>query len=176
MTRTFAALAFVIALGVGACGQDKAGEPASGEQAAGQEGGNVLLGSTQNMPDWLLVARQRDNNCPPGERCPPGEIHFNQRTISRQADGMADIWIQVRHPSPQLFGYEDETTRTTIEYRVERLHYRFNCNNGQFVVVERHIMGPQETVQARDEPIQIFRAPVEGSVTGVIQPIACRGH
>jgi hypothetical protein len=30
-------------------------------------------------------------------------------------------------------------------------------------------------VIARDEPRQIYRAPVRGSVTGIIQPIACRG-
>ena len=70
---------------------------------------------------------------------------------------------------------ESETTETTVRFTLERLHYRFNCNSGEFVVVERLIMGDNETVVARDEPRQIYRAPVRGSVTAIIQPIACRG-
>ena len=59
---------------------------------------------------------------------------------------------------------------------MERLHYRFNCQTEEFIVVERQIMGPGEDVVARDEPRAIFRAPVQGSVTGIIMPIACRGN
>jgi hypothetical protein len=132
-----------------------------------------MLGSTQNLPDWLLVARQRD--CDSGESCPRGEVLFNQRTITRNADGTADIWIMVRHGAPQLYSLEDERTQTAIHYTVERLHYRFNCANNQFIVVERQIIGANDTVVARDNPRPIYRAPVQGSATGIIQPIACRG-
>ncbi len=151
------------------CGE--AGEAPS--PGAGAQTGNIVLATTRNMPDWLLVARQR--SCAPDENCPRGEVHFNQRTITRNADGTADIWIQVRHGSGQLFRVDTETTETTIRYELERLHYRFQCDSGEFIVVERQFMGANETVVARDEPRQIYRRPVRGSVTGVIFPIACRG-
>ena len=102
-------------------------------------------------------------------------MHFNQRTITRSADGTADIWVQVRHATPQLYQMEDATTQTTIRYEMQRLHYRFNCQTSQFYVVERQIMGAGETVVARDQPPQIYRAPVQGSVTAIVMPIACRG-
>lgn len=153
-----------------ACGQPAA---PNGEQPSATAQGPVVLASTRNMPDWLLVARQRD--CAPGGDCPRGEVHFNQRTISRNPDGTADIWVQVRHGRTQLFNTETETTETTIRFDVERLHYRFNCTTNQFIVVERQIMGANETVVARDEPRPIYRDPVRGSATGVLLPIACRG-
>lgn len=170
MRQLIAALTCLFTLA--ACGQQapaKSGEaPATGETA-----GSVVLGSTRNLPDWLLVARQRD--CDPGENCGRGEVMFNQRTITRNADGTADIWIQVHHASPQLYSLEDEHTETTIHFELERLQYRFNCSNAQFIVVERQIMGAGETVVARDHPRPIYRAPAAGSVTGIIEPIACRG-
>lgn len=153
------------------------GQPAAPDTPA-EDPGAVVLGSARTLPDWLLVARQRDcpRNAAPAERCPLGEVHFNQRTITRTPDGTADIWIQVRHGRPQLFEYETETTETAVSFEVERLHYRFNCQTEEFIVVERQIMGPGDTVVARDEPRAIYRAPVQGSVTGVIMPIACRGN
>jgi hypothetical protein len=163
------ALAAALLLALAACGQADA--PKQG-QAPVREG-PVVLATTQNMPDWLLVARQRD--CAPGEDCPRGEVHFNQRTITRAADGTADIWVQVRHGQTQLYQLEDATTQTTIRYDVQRVHYRFNCETEQFFVVERQIMGAGETVVARDHPQQIYRTPVRGSVTAILLPIACRG-
>jgi hypothetical protein len=167
--RSLAAACLVFALA--ACGQ-----PAEKAEGPPAETDSVILGSTQNLPDWLFVARQRTcvPDAPSDEPCPLGEVHFNQRTITR-ADGVADIWIQVRHGAPQLFQMESATTETTVRYEVERLHYRFNCATGEFVVVERQIMGANEAIVARDEPRQIYRAPVGGSITGVIMPIACRG-
>lgn len=164
--------AFICMFTLAACGQaeqGKAGAPA-GETDA------VILGTTRNMPDWLLVARQRD--CPRDSptRCPRGEVHFNQRTISRNtAEGTADIWVQVRHGLTQVHSFETATETTTIRYDVQRVHYRFNCTTSQFYVVERQIMGAGETVVARDTPRPIYRAPVRGSVTAIVMPIACRG-
>lgn len=155
-----------------ACGQSATPVTSSAAAAPG-EPGSVMLGSTQNLPDWLLVARQRD--CDVGENCQRGEVLFNQRTITRNADGTADIWIMVRHGSPQLYSLEDAHTQTTIHFDTERLHYRFNCENSQFIVVERQIMGANETVVARDNPRPIYRAPLPGSATGILEPIACRG-
>jgi hypothetical protein len=172
--------AALTAFALSACGQ-----PQSGAPAAPAEPGSVTIGSAQNLPDWLLVARQRDcraeNPVEDRERC-VGEIHFNQRTITRDtAAGTADIWVQARHAQPQLYAMESATTETTIRYTVERVHYRFTCpavDSGQvpqFVVVERQIMGQNDAVIARDEPRQIYREPVRGSVTAIVQPIACRG-
>jgi hypothetical protein len=176
LMRKIAALLCIFTLA--ACGQPAA--PSGGETpATAAQGGadEVMLGSTQNLPDWLLVARQRDCR---GEGAADqdclGQVHFNQRTITRSADGSAaDIWVQVTHGQEQLYQYETETTRTTIRYTQQRLHYRFNCNEQQFTLVERQIMGSNEVVVARDEPRQIYRAPVQGSVTHIVMPIACRG-
>lgn len=167
------------ALTLSACGQ-----PQQDGAPAAPSDGQVSLGSAQSLPDWLLVARQRDcrGETPAEDRECIGEVHFNQRTITRDtAAGTADIWIQVRHAQPQLFEMESATTETTIRFTNERLHYRFTCPPAdgeavpQFIVVERQIMGEGEVVVARDAPTQIYRAPIRGSVTGIIQPIACRG-
>ncbi len=162
-------------LALAACGDQIS--PGNGPRQAETDAGAVVLGVAEDLPDWLLVARQRDcaADAPPAERCPLGEVHFNQRTISRTADGFANIWVQTRHGQPQLFEIDSEATRTTIRYEVQRLHYRFNCTTREFVVIERQIMGPGETVVARDEPRQIYRAPLRGSITHIVMPIACRG-
>ncbi len=177
MKRTLAASLLAIALA--GCGQQAPSAKQDASTAAPQQEGetdSVVLGSTRNLPDWLLVARQRDCITRTGgeQECGVGEVHFNQRTITRSGE-FADIWIQVRHAYPQLFEYETATHETSVRFEVERLHYRFNCSANQFIVVERLIMGANEEVVARDEPQAIYRAPVEGSVTTVISPIACRG-
>lgn len=168
------AIAAILVLSAAACGQ-RSPEPGGGQAP---DAGAVVLGSAEALPDWLLVARQRDcaADAPPAERCPLGEVHFNQRTITRTPDGFADIWVQSRHGRPQLFEYETEATRTTIRFEKQRLHYRFNCSTQEFVVVERQILGPNDTVVARDEPRQIYRAPLRGSITHIVMPIACRGN
>ncbi|HYD89784.1 MAG TPA: surface-adhesin E family protein [Vitreimonas sp.] len=175
--RKLAALFAIFTLA--ACGQPQQQAPApQGQAEAPGETDSVILGSTQNLPDWLLVARQRDcrGETPAEDRACMGEVHFNQRTITRSADGAtADIWIQVRHGQPQRYDIEDATSETTIRYTTQRLHYRFNCAEQQFMVVERQIMGAGETVVARDEPAQRYRAPVAGSITAIVMPIACRG-
>lgn len=169
MRFVFAALA---ALTLAACGQ--AEKAADGPPAAE---GSVQLGSTQNLPDWLLVARQAGTCAPEDAPCRPGDIHFNQRTITRDAAaGTADIWIQVRYGQQQLYEADTETTERVIRFELERVHYRFKCAEEQFTIVERQIMGAGEVVVARDEPMQLYRnLPGVGSVTRVIHPIACRG-
>jgi hypothetical protein len=153
------------------------GDAPSGDKAAPSSGGGVVLASTRNLPDWLLVARQRDcaNDAPAEEQCPLGEVHFNQRTITRDAQGFADIWVQASHGQPQLYAVESGDTRTTVRFTHERIHYRFNCAAQQFAVIERQIMGANETVVARDEPVVIYRAPLHRSITHIVMPIACRG-
>jgi hypothetical protein len=146
-----------------ACGQPAA--PDGAPQSSGtQSDGSVLLGSTQNMPDWLLVLRTTEG----------GTVHFNQRTITRQ-NGLADIWLQVRYGRTQAWDASDETTERILHYDVERMHYRFNCAEETFVIVERQIMGANEEVVARDEPIQVFRGTPASGVARQILPVACRG-
>ncbi len=151
-------------------------KPKPGEAVApGGFAGQVVLDRLDDLPDWLLIAYQREF-CPPGDNCPRGEVHFNQRTITRNEDGTADIWIQARHGVMQRYIVETADAITRISYELERLHYRFNCGNGEFIVVERQIMGADDTVVARDQPAPVYRAPVQGSVTGLLHPIACRGE
>ncbi|MBL8546040.1 MAG: hypothetical protein JNL81_06220 [Hyphomonadaceae bacterium] len=147
-----------------ACGQPAAPAGEAPATGAAQSDGSVLLGSTQNMPDWLLVLRTTEG----------GTVHFNQRTITRQ-NGLADIWLQVRYGHPQAWDASDESTERVVRYDVERMHYRFNCAEETFVIVERQIMGSGEQVIARDEPQQIYRATPASGVARQMLPVACRG-
>lgn len=151
----------LLALSLAACGQDA---PPADTATPPSETGAVMLGTTQNMPDWLFILRTNDG----------GTIHFNQRAITR-ADGFADIWLQVRHGRQQLFAMESETQETVVRYELERIHYRFNCTDEKFVIVERQIMGANEEVVARDEPQQIWRMTPEAGAARHVLPIACRG-
>lgn len=159
--------AFIAALALTsltACGQPASDGAANGGRAAQNADGSVAFGSFENLPDWLFILRTTDG----------GTIHFNQHTVSRSG-GFADIWLQVRHGQQQLYSVDTETTETVVRYELERIHYRFNCNDETFVVVERQIMGANEQVVARDEPRQIWRAtPAQGAARHVM-PIACRG-
>lgn len=146
-----------------ACGQAAAPQGETPAAEAPSEG-SVLLGSTQNMPDWLLVLRTTEG----------GTVHFNQRTITRQ-NGLADIWLQVRYGHTQAWDASDESTDRVLRYDVERMHYRFNCTDETFVIVERQIMGAGEEVVARDEPQQVYRATPVTGVARQMLPVACRG-
>lgn len=139
------------------------GQPAPADQAPAASGdGPVVLSTTRNMPDWLLALRTTEG----------GTVHFNQRTITRE-NGFADIWLQVRYGRNQAWDASDETTDRIIRYDVERMHYRFNCAEGKFVIVERQIMGANEQVVARDEPAQVYRAAPNNGVASHMLRVAC---
>jgi predicted small lipoprotein YifL len=161
MKHAFAAA--LLALSLAACGQDTP-PPADPGAAVTGETGAVVLGSTQNMPDWLFILRTNDG----------GTIHFNQRAMTR-GGGFADIWLQVRYGHQQLFAMESETQETVVRYELERIHYRFNCAEEKFVIVERQIMGANEEVVARDVPTQVYRMTPETGAARHVLPIACRG-
>jgi hypothetical protein len=150
------------ALALAACGPGTEGK--SEAPASEREKGSVLLGATQELPDWLFILRTTDG----------GTIHFNQRAITR-ADGLADIWLQVRYGRPQLWEYETETTETAIRYELERIHYRFDCAGEKFMIVERQILGANETVIGTQEPTQIWRPVTSLGAAPHAMPIACRG-
>jgi len=156
-------LAAVICLfTLAACGQPAA--PSGQAPAPAQSNGSVLLSTPAGLPDWLLVLRTNDG----------GTIHFNQNAITRE-NGFADIWLQVRHGRSQAWDASDATTERTIRYDVERMHYRYNCAEETFVVVERQIMGSGDQVLARSEPPQIYRATPAAGAARHMLPIACRG-
>jgi hypothetical protein len=141
------------------------GQPASQQAPAPQAedgDGPVVLATTRNMPDWLLVLRTNEG----------GTVHFNQRTITRE-NGFADIWLQVRYGHIQAWDASDETTNRIIHFDVERMHYRFNCAEETFVIVERQIMGENEEVVARDEPRQVYRTTPMTGVARHMLPLAC---
>jgi len=162
-----------------ACGQQQASAPAAPLPSDPAAQVRVSLQTTPMAPDWLVVARQRD--CPEvgevaAERCAYGQVFYNQRTITRSVDGtIANIWAQVDHGAPQLYEGETETTVTRIRYTQSRLHYRFNCTDETFAIIERQIMGENETVVQRDEPREIYRAPARWSAVALMYPIACKG-
>lgn len=162
------ALAALALVSLAACDNAPVGK---GSAPAPGQSGTVALGSTQNMPDWLLVARQRDceiQNC-------TGQVFFNQRSITRSADGTADIWVQTDHAIPQDYVVDNAHSVTTLHFSRERQHYRFKCADSQFTVVERQIMGANDTVIAHDEYTQPYRNPAPDSLVPIIMPIACRG-
>jgi predicted small lipoprotein YifL len=171
--------ALVCLFTLAACGQSEPEAPAAPMPSDPSAQVRVSLQTTPLSPDWVVAARQRD--CPEvgevaKERCPYGEVLYNQRTITRSVDGsVANLWAQVNHAAPQLYMAEDESTVTRIRYTQSRLHYRFRCADETFAIIERQIMGENETVVQRDSPREIYRAPQRWSAVALLMPIACRG-
>ncbi len=147
-----------------ACGQPAAPNGQAPAGGSANDGGSVPLSTPEGLPDWLFVLRTSEG----------GTVHFNRRTITRE-NGLADIWLQVRYGHTQRWDASDETTERTISFDVERMHYRFNCTEETFVIVERQIMGANEEVVARDTPPQVFRPMPASGVARQMLPVACRG-
>ncbi|MCA8885129.1 MAG: hypothetical protein KDA35_00815 [Hyphomonadaceae bacterium] len=148
-----------------ACGQPT--QPSGGQAPAGgstSDGSSVLLSTPEGLPDWLFVLRTSEG----------GTVHFNRRTITRE-NGLADIWLQVRYGHTQAWDASDETTERVIHFDVERMHYRFNCAEETFVIVERQIMGANDEIVARDTPPQVYRPMPASGVARQMLPVACRG-
>ena len=162
-----------------ACGQPESRAPAAPMPTDPAAQVRVSLQTSPMSPDWLVAARQRD--CPEvgevaAERCAYGEVSYNQRTITRSVDGtIANIWAQVNHGAPQLYEGETETAVIRIRFTQSRLHYRFNCTDETFAIIERQIMGENETVVQRDTPRELYRAPARWSAVAIMMPIACKG-
>ena len=175
--RKLAALICLFTLA--ACGPREAAQPATPLPSDPAAQVRVALQTTPLSPDWIVAARQRD--CPEvgatsPEGCPYGEVLYNQRTITRSVDGtVANLWAQVNHGAPQLYMGETETTVTTIRYTQSRIHYRFRCNDETFAIIERQIMGENETVVQRDSPRELYRSPQRWSAVAIMMPIACKG-
>jgi len=147
-----------------ACGQPAAPTGQQPAQTGSENNGSVLLSTPQGLPDWLLVLRLRDG----------GTVYFNQRTITRE-DNLANIWLEIRYGQPQSWDASDATTQRLIRYEVERMHYRFNCSEETFTIVERQIMGSNQEVVARDNPNTPYRGTPQTGVARRMLPVACRG-
>lgn len=178
MIRTLTALALAAMLA--ACQQEPAA-PANPLPEDPSAQVRVSLQITPLSPDWIVAARQRDCSevgalTNSGDRCAYGDVLYNQRAITRSVDGsVANLWAQVNHGAPQVYVGESETTVTRIRYTQSRVHYRFRCNEDTFAIIERQIMGDNETVVQRDSPQEIYRAPREWSAVALMMPIACKG-
>lgn len=180
LMRKLAALVCLFTLA--ACGQREAAAPAAPLPSDPATQVRVALQTTPLSPDWIVAARQRD--CPEvgattdasGERCAYGEVLYNQRTITRSVDGtIANLWAQVNHGAPQLIHQESETQIQRIRYNQSRVHYRFNCTEETFAIIEQQILGENETVVQRSTPREIYRAPARWSPVALMMPIACKG-
>ncbi len=163
--------AALAALALAACGEAPSTQTAApaqtGQAACPTNAGAVGLRTTRNMPDWLMIARTRDG----------GYVHFNQRTIVRNPDCTADIWVQVRHGRQQLYGAEGATYDTTVRFELERMQYRFDCAEDRFVVLRRQFIGPNETIAA-EAPMRtdLWRATPPNGPAALARPVACRGR
>lgn len=176
--------AALLAVALAACGDDivvsKGPVPPPGAEGLPPDAlVPVTLSLSQSAPDWIFIARQRD--CPPGPRtgdpCPYGEIKYNQRTITRTADGrIANMWLQTDHGTPQLRAIPIEGGGArNIRYERTRMHYRFNCADETFAVVELQILGDNDVVAARETYPENYAAPQRWSAVALALPIACRG-
>jgi len=180
MFRALPFLAGLLALfTLAACGEQEAAAPVAPLPSDPAAQVRVVLPMSRMSPDWIEVARQRD--CPAvgelaKERCPYGRVFYNRQTITRSVDGtVANIWTQTDHGAAQLYEAETETSNVTIRYTRQRVLYRFNCTADTFTIVERQIMGEDNTVVQREQPPEIYRAPVRWSAVAILMPIACDG-
>lgn len=179
MVFSMRALAAALILALAACGERQPTAPATPLPTDPAAQVRVVLSMSRMSPDWIEIARQRD--CPivgevAKERCPYGSVQYNSRTITRSVDGtVANIWTQTRHGAPQLFRAESEDTITSIRYTRTRLLYRFKCNEGTFAIIERQILGDNDTVINRDQPQEVYREPARWSAVAILMPIACQG-
>ena len=170
--------AFVALFTLAACGEPEPAAPAVPLPSDPAAQVRVVIPTSRMSPDWISIARQRDctGTEDEGERCPYGEVFYNQRTITRSVDGtIANIWIQTDHGAPQLFTGETETSVITMRYTRTRLHYRLNCTDETFTIVERQILGSNDAVLQRVNPPEIYRTPQRWSAVALALPVACRG-
>lgn len=172
-------LAAACALALAGCGDRQPAEPAAPLPTDPSAQVRVYLPMSPMSPDWIEVGRQRD--CPvvgerTSERCPYGRVFYNRHTVTRSVDGsVANIWTQTDHGAPQLYEAETDTSEVTIRYTRQRVLYRLRCEDETFAIIERQIMGEDDTVVHRDQPREIYRQPARWSPVAILMPIACDG-
>lgn len=125
---------------------------------------NTNLFNPRNMPDWIRVAPTAEG----------GAVFYNFRTMTKGADGITDIWLQVRWGHEQIEQRPGAARDTIFHYELEREHYRINCRDHTFALVERQILGANEQVAQLDRYPETFRPIPEAGGAAAAVPIACR--
>lgn len=134
--------------------------PETGEQA-------VQLGVNDDLPQWLLIARQASG----------GAIFWDRNSIVRNAEGQASIWARVEFDTNQVREAEDATTLQLVTYRVTEVNYLFNCADSTFVITEQRFMGENNAIAGSVQfDAEAPRAAVPGTTGALLLPIACQAR
>jgi len=131
--------------------------PESGEQ-------KVELSVNDNLPQWLLIARQAGG----------GNIFWDRTSLVRRADGTATVWARAEFDENQVRSSQEGDIIQAVTYRITELHYQFTCADSTFVILEQRFVDGDGTV-AGALPIEddAPAAALPGTVGGLLLPIAC---
>lgn len=133
-------LGFVAAAALAACGPkaEPPPEAAIATPAAQDSGVNrpAPPRTDTKFPGWLTIANQRGG----------GIVQYQPESIKREANGTAEIWVQILYTEPHTFVTDLKDVTQTIQYFRERFLYRFDCKLSRFHVMERNIMREAELV------------------------------
>lgn len=167
--RVFAGLALAAALV--ACSPPA---PPQTEAPAFPESGEaqVQLNVNEDLPQWLLIARQANG----------GTIYWDRNSIVRNAEGQAFVWARVEFAENQVREAVSETASATttqiVTYRITEVRYRFSCAEQNFVITEQRyvdgdgsVAGAVTYAEGENGPPQ---AALPGTAGGLLFPIACQ--
>lgn len=121
------------------------------------------------FPQWVFLAEQAGG----------GKVYYQPTTITRAPDGSTgDVWVEILYGNEQTYLIEDKTTRQTITYSRERVLFHFKCEDAQYAILERRLMGAgEEVAESIKTPMKSesdWREPRQGGVTAVTFGPACR--
>ncbi len=161
--RVFSALivAFVLAgCSPQAAAPDAPVFPESGEQS-------VDVAVNENLPQWLLIARQAGG----------GSIFWDRTSLVRNAEGQASVWARVEYAENQVRSSQEGSTIQAVTYRISEVHYRFACADSTFVILEQRFVDGDGTIAGsvaveNDAPT----AALPGTLGGLLAPIACNAR
>jgi hypothetical protein len=128
----------------------------------------VQLNVNEDLPQWLLIARQANG----------GAIYWDRNSIVRNAEGQAFIWARVEFAENQVREAVDGLTTQIVTYRITEVRYRFSCADQSFVITEQRyvdgdgsVAGAVTYAEGENGPPQ---AALPGTAGGLLAPIACR--
>lgn len=165
-------LAAAAALTLAGCGQggstaapaSPAGQPASvspNDQSLGERYVDLL-------PQWVPIA-----NTPGG-----GSIAYDLKGVkAAQAQGAAEILLQIRHASPQQWRLAAEGGERVITYNVEQARLRYDCTKETYVILERRVLDEDgsvsEAIAATAEELAAPKLVAENGLAVVARDPAC---
>lgn len=160
-----------VAAGLVACSPPS---PPTAEAPAFPESGEtqVQLNVNEDLPQWLLIARQTNG----------GAIYWDRNSIVRNAESQAFVWARVEFDQNQVREAVSEsasaTTTQIVTYRITEVRYRFACAEQTFVITEQRYVDGDGTVagavsyaEGETGPPQ---AALPGTAGGLLFPIACQ--